>query len=188
MPTWLVLLLLIELIILVSNPSEADYAWLQGLRRPGWLRFHVWSPLIRLACYAGVYLSLLLIHQQDARWGWVFAYLGLIFLSEIGVWITCQMRSLTLGSSCGVGAGLGSMALAYLVHPLNPFASLALIPFLAWSVVDNLAQLQMKDLNGLSLRRERPRPTGAPLPSPSPSPSPSFKDLVLRLGRHQRPR
>jgi len=182
MPTWLVILLLIELIILVSNPSEADYAWLQGLRRPDWLGFHVWSPLIRLACYAGVYASLLLVHGKDGRWGWVLAYLSVIFLSELGVWITCQMRSLTVGSSFGVGAGIASLALAVIVRPFNPLASLALMPFMVWSAVDNLAQWQMKVLNDQSLRRHRPQPTAAATPMAS------IKDRVMRLGGRRRPR
>ena len=55
MPAWLVILLLIELVIILTNPNERDYTWLQGLRRPTWLDFHIWSPLIRLACYLGIY-------------------------------------------------------------------------------------------------------------------------------------
>ena len=49
MPDWLVILLLFELVIIFTNPNERDYSWFQGLRRPAWLTFHIWSPLIRLA-------------------------------------------------------------------------------------------------------------------------------------------
>jgi len=50
MPDWLVILFLFELVIILTNPNERDYTWFQGLRRPAWLTFHIWSPLIRLAC------------------------------------------------------------------------------------------------------------------------------------------
>lgn len=182
MPTWLVILLLIELIILLANPSEAGYAWLQSLRRPGWLRFHVWSPLIRLSCYAGVYLSLLLVLAKDSRSGWMFAYLVLILISELGVWITCQIRSLALGSSFGAGAGLASLVLAHTVHPLNPLASLALMPFMTWSLLDNLAQFQMKTLNSESGVRKRPRPTAATAAVAA------LKDVEMRSGGRRQPR
>ena len=157
-----------ELIILALNPNERDYAWMQSLRRPGWLGFHVWSPLIRLACYLGVYLSLLLVHGKDHRWSWVIVYLAVIGLSEAGVSITCQMRSLTLGSSLGAAAGIAALVLAYLIHPSNPLASLALMPFLAWSAVDNLAQLQMKSINGQVMRREPSNPSKVEVAASSP--------------------
>ena len=49
MPDWLVILLLFELVVICTNPNERDYSWFQGLRRPAWHTFHIWSPLIRLA-------------------------------------------------------------------------------------------------------------------------------------------
>jgi hypothetical protein len=54
MPEWLVILLLFELVILLTNPNERDYAWLQGPRRPVWLTFHIWRPLIPLARNLGI--------------------------------------------------------------------------------------------------------------------------------------
>ena len=157
MPAWLVYLLLIELIIVVTNTNEADYAWMQALRRPRWLAFHVWSPLIRLACYAGFYGSLLLVHGRNNSPHWIIIYLSLLSLSELAVWVTCRMRRLGLGSGIGITTSVAVLLLAVAVHRIDPAASLALMPFLIWLVIENLGQAQMLALNGQVFRRQGPR-------------------------------
>jgi len=149
MPAWLVILLLIELVILLTNPNERDYSWLQGLRRPGWLTFHIWSPMIRFACYAGLYLALLVIHSQQQQWNLVITGLLLIALNEASVWITCRMRSLALGTLIGAVAWVLFLSLTLAVSRVSQVAAVALLPYLLWTFIDLLAQWQMIGLNTL---------------------------------------
>jgi benzodiazapine receptor len=147
MPAWLVILLLIELIIILTNPNERDYTWLQSLRRPAWLAFHIWSPLIRLACYLGIYLSLLVVHRLLGNWNGVIAYLVVIALNEGSVWVTCRMRSLGLGTLIGACAWVLFLILTVWVSQLSLVAALGLLPYLIWTFFDHLAQWQMIGLN-----------------------------------------
>jgi benzodiazapine receptor len=154
MPAWLAILLLIELVIILTNPNERDYNWMQGLRRPAWLALHIWSPLIRLACYLGLYLSLLLVHKQLGGWNAVIVYLVVIALNEASLWITCRMRSLSLGTLIGAAAWVLFLILTLGVSQISPVAALGLLPYLIWTFVDHLAQWQMIGLNSVGDHRQ----------------------------------
>jgi tryptophan-rich sensory protein len=149
MPDWLVILLLFELIIILTNPNERDYAWFQGLRRPAWLTFHIWSPLIRLACNLGIFLSLLVVHSLLGSWNGVIVCLLVISLNEASGWFTCRIRSLGLGTLIGAFSWVIFLILTIWVSQISRVAALGLVPFLIWTFVDRLAQWQMIGLNSL---------------------------------------
>jgi hypothetical protein len=71
-------------------------AWLQGLCRPTWFTFHIWSPLIRLACNLGMYLSLLMVHNLLGSWNWAFAWV--LFLIWTFVDHLAQLQMIGLNS------------------------------------------------------------------------------------------
>lgn len=183
MPDWLVILLLIELVIILANPNERDYTWLQGLRRPVWLGFHIWSPLIRLACYLGIYLSLLVVHQLLGNWNGVITYLVVIALNEASVWVTCRMRSLGLGTLIGAFAWVLFLILTVWVSQISRVAALGLLPYLIWTFFDHLAQWQMIAINSTDDDHPPNRPV---------SPYRSFVEKSQRLqqslSRSRRPR
>lgn len=183
MPAWLVIFLLFELIIILTNPNERDYSWLQGLRRPIWLTFHIWSPLIRLACYLGIYLSLLLVHNLLGNWNGVIVYFVVLALNELSVWVTCRMRSLSLGTLIGAIAWLIFLILTIGVAHISSNAALGLLPYLIWTFFDHLAQWQMIALNSVG---DGPPPT-RPLSSYRTF-SEEIKRLQLGLSRRRRSR
>jgi tryptophan-rich sensory protein len=158
MPAWLVILLLFELVIILSNPNEKDYRWSQGLRRPDWLPFHLWSPLIRLACNLGIYLSLLVIHSLPGSWNWVIVCLLVISLNEASVLVTCRIRSLSSGILIGSFAWVFFLIFTLWVSLFSRVAALGLVPYLIWTFVDYLAQWQMIGLNSVGNDHPSHRP------------------------------
>lgn len=161
MPHWLVLLILMELVILGINPTRKDFVWFQGLRRPAWLRFHLWIPLIWLGIYACFYVSGLLSWEASQNWRLTTAYVVLLVLVESYTLITCRTRRLTTGTvACLVGWVYGAV-LALLLLPLSVPAALLLLPYLLWSPVEALVTWQMKGLNA----QRGPQRTSVPAPS-----------------------
>jgi len=183
MPDWLVILLLFELVVICTNPNERDYSWFQGLRRPAWLTFHIWSPLIRLACNLGIYLSLLVVHSMLGSWYGVIVCLLVISLNEASGWITCRIRRLGLGTLVGTIAWVLFLILAIWVSRISLVAALGLVPYLIWTFVDHLAQWQMIDLNNVGHDHPSNRPV-----SSFRSFAMEVKRLKQSLTRRRRPR
>jgi len=153
---WSLILLLASAIILMIHPSHADYLWFQSQRRPDWLPFHVWAPIIHLLTYGGVFTSLVLVFSAPGArpWSMAIAHLLLIAVNQAALCFTCQTRRLKAGSLVGAVVTTTALALALAVHRLSPLAGLALVPFVLWGVVENLAQWQMMALNsGLESNR-----------------------------------
>ena len=187
MPAWLVILLLFGLVIILTNPNERDYTWLQGLRRPGWLTFHIWSPLIRLVCNLGLYLSLLLVHSLLDSWNVVIVYLLVIFLSEASVWVTCRIRSLGIGTMIGAFAWVLFLILTLWVSLISWVAALGLVPYLIWTFVDLLAQRQMIKLNSMGNDHLSNRPSHQSV-SAYRSVAKEMERLKQSMTRRRRPR
>lgn len=154
---WTVILFLLVGIILVIQPSHGDYVWFQGLRRPLWLSFHVWTPILQLTAYSGVLISLVLLKSApDARpWSMAFVHLLLIALNQISLCFTCQSRRLNAGSLVGAAITTTGLALALSVYRLSPLASLALAPFVVITFLEALAQWQMVPFNSGSPSNRR---------------------------------
>lgn len=146
---WIVILFLLAGIILVIHPSHGDYQWFQALRRPLWLSFHVWTPILQLISYSGVLISLVLVKSApDARpWSLAFAHLLLIALNQISLCFTCQSRRLKAGSLVGAAVTTTALALCLSVYRLSPLAGLALTPFVLIALLESVAQWQMVAFN-----------------------------------------
>jgi len=183
MPAWLVILLLFELVIILTNPSDRDYYWFQGLRRPTWLRLHIWSPLIRLACNLGTYLSLLVVHSLQGGWNGVIVCLLVISLNEANVWFTCRIRSLSFGTLIGAFSWGLLLILTIWVSRISRDAALGLLPYLIWTFVEHLAQWHMIGLNSV----DNDHPSNQSVSSYR-SFAEDVKQLEKILARRRRPR
>ncbi|MEB3168343.1 MAG: tryptophan-rich sensory protein [Synechococcaceae cyanobacterium] len=150
MPPWLLILILMEGVILLINPTRKDFAWYRGLRRPQWVPFASSIPVIWLLIHFGFYLSSLVSWQVSNNWNLVMAYILLLVLVESYTWIMCRTRRLGTGSLlCLLGWAYG-LVLAAALLSLSLLASALLIPYLLWAPVEALITWDMRRLNRLS--------------------------------------
>lgn len=147
MPPWLLILVLMEGVILLINPTRKDFAWYQGLRRPGWVTFSTSIPLIWLLIHVGFYVSSLVSWQARSNWGLVLAYILLLVLVEGYTWMMCRTRRLGTGTLlCLVGWAYG-LILAVALLSVSPLAAALLLPYLLWAPLEALITWEMRRLN-----------------------------------------
>lgn len=147
MPPWLLILILMEGVILLINPTRKDFAWYQGLRRPPWMPFASSIPLIWLLIHIGFYLSSLVSWQARNNWNLVFAYLVLLALVEGYTLLMCRSRRLATGTLlCLLGWAYG-LILAAALLPISMLASALLIPYLLWAPMEAMITWDMRRLN-----------------------------------------
>ncbi len=147
MPPWLLILVLMEGVIVLINPTRKDFAWYQGLRRPEWVTFSAFIPLIWLLIHACFYLSALISWGIRSSWNLVLAYVLLLILVESYTWLMCRSRRLSAGTLlCLIGWSYG-LILTLLVLSISSSAALLMLPFLMWSPVEALITWQMRQLN-----------------------------------------
>ncbi|WP_159817213.1 TspO/MBR family protein [Cyanobium sp. Copco_Reservoir_LC18] len=149
MPAWLTILLVMGLVIAVLTPSRQQFAWFLRLRRPRWLTFERWIPLIWSLIYLCFYASALL------RWraGGVAAplamagYLVLLVLVQSYTLLICRTRRLAWGTAAGAAGWIWGLALALATLAVSPTAALLLVPFLLWSPIGTFVTWRMQRLN-----------------------------------------
>lgn len=147
MPPWLLILVLMEGVIVLINPTRKDFAWYQGLRRPEWVTFSAFIPLIWLLIHACFYLSALISWGSRSSWPLVFAYVLLLILVESYTWLMCRSRRLSAGTLlCLIGWSYG-LILTLLLLTIAPSSALLMLPFLMWSPLEALITWQMRQLN-----------------------------------------
>ena len=149
MPAWLTILLVMGLTIAVLTPSRQQFAWFLRLRRPSWLTFERWIPLIWSVIYLCFYASALL------RWqvGWttalltMAAYLVLLVLVQSYTLLICRTRRLVWGTAAGLAGWFWGLGLALALLAASRPASLLLVPFLLWSPIGTFVTWRMQKLN-----------------------------------------
>lgn len=149
MPPWLTILLVMGLVIAVLTPSRQQFAWFLRLRRPRWLTFERWIPLIWSLIYLCSYASVLL------RWGAggaaaplaMAAYLVLLVLVQSYALLICRTRRLAWGTAAGLVGWIWGLALALATLAVSPVAALLLVPFLLWSPIGTFVTWRMQRLN-----------------------------------------
>ncbi|MEB3265082.1 MAG: tryptophan-rich sensory protein [Cyanobacteriota bacterium] len=147
MPDWLAIVLPLLLVSFTLNPSADDFRWFLRLRRPRWLTFERWIPLIWLLIYACFYGSALLAWRAGGGGGLMAGYLLLLVTVQAYTWLICLTRRLangTLVGACGWGLGV---ALAIGVARVSTPAALLLLPYLLWSPVGTFVTWRMQRLN-----------------------------------------
>ena len=143
----IVILLVIGTLVVVIMPSREEFAWFLRLRRPRWLSFEGFIPLIWLAIYGCFYASALLVWNRTTSWGLMAGYLLLLVLVQSYTWLICRTRRLANGTAVGLAGWLWGVALTLVVAGSSQPAALLLIPYLLWSPVGTLVTWQMQRLN-----------------------------------------
>ncbi len=147
MPPWLVILVAMVLVTLLLNPGKEEFGWFLRLRRPAWLTFERWIPVIWAAIYLCFYASALLAWQASGSWALMLAYLTLLLLVQSYTLVICRSRRLASGTVVGFLGWVWGMALAVAVTRLSPPAALLLVPYLLWSPVGTFVTWRMQRLN-----------------------------------------
>ena len=147
MPPWLLILALMAGVILLINPSPKDFAWYQGLRRPGWVPFKALIPTLWLLIHACFYFSALISWSLRYSWNLVLAYVFLLVLVESYTWLLCRSRRLAVGMLfCLLGWGYG-LIFTLLLRSISDSSALLMLPYLVWMPVEALIISQMRRLN-----------------------------------------
>ena len=147
MPPWLLILILMEGVILLINPTRKDFAWYQRLRRPPWLTFSALIPMIWLLIYACFYLSALISWSIRNNWNLVVAYVLLLILVEGYTWLMCRTRRLSTGTMICVISWVYGLILTVLLLSLSFSSALLMLPFLFWAPVEAMITWQMRQIN-----------------------------------------
>ena len=143
----LVILAVIVAVGALLNPSRAEFRWFLQLRRPRWLTFERWIPLIWLAIYLCFYGSALLVWQATASAGAMAGFLLLLLLVQSYTWVICRTRRLRNGTAVGLAGWIWGVGLAVSVLPVSRPAAGLLVPFLLWSPVGTFVTWRMERLN-----------------------------------------
>ena len=113
----LVILLVMTGVAGVLNPSRQDFAWFIRLRRPRWLVFEGWIPVIWLLIYACFAASAWLTWQASWSAPWMVAYLVQLVLVQSYTLAICRSRSLGAGTAIGFAGWVWGIALTQPVAP-----------------------------------------------------------------------
>jgi tryptophan-rich sensory protein len=149
MPAWLTILLVMGLTIAVLTPSRQQFAWFLRLRRPRWLTFERWIPLIWSVIYLCFYASALLRWQVGGTTAslTMAAYLVLLVLVQSYTLLICRTRRLVWGTAAALAGWFWGLGLALALLAASRPASLLLVPFLLWSPIGTFVTWRMQKLN-----------------------------------------
>lgn len=156
-PAWLTILLVMGLVIAALTPSRREFAWFLQLRRPRWLTFERWIPLIWSLIYLCFYASALLRWQAAAvpssltgfttRGQAMAGYLVLLLLVQSYTVVICRTRRLVWGTAIGLAGWLWGLGLTAVVAGMSAPAALLLLPFLLWSPIGTFVTWRLQKLN-----------------------------------------
>ncbi|MFO0057883.1 MAG: TspO/MBR family protein [Cyanobacteriota bacterium] len=151
MPAWLPISVLIAVamtaVVTLLTPSREDFSWFLRLRRPRWLTFERWIPVIWVAIYACFYASALVLWLSSRAFWILGGYLLLLVLVQSYTWVICRTRRLRSGTAVGFAGWVWGVALALVVLAHSPTAALLLVPYLLWSPVGPFVTWQMEGLH-----------------------------------------
>jgi tryptophan-rich sensory protein len=147
MPAALLILVVMVVVVAGLNPNRAEFSWFLALRRPAWLRFERWIPLIWITIYACFYASALLAWRSGNSLALQAGFLVLLVLVQSYTWLICRTRRLANGTRVGFAGWVWGVALALIVLESSRSAALLLLPYLLWSPVGTLVTWQMQRLN-----------------------------------------
>ncbi|MEB3360542.1 MAG: tryptophan-rich sensory protein [Synechococcaceae cyanobacterium] len=143
------LLILVVMVVVAAglNPSAEQFRWFLRLKRPRWLTFERWIPLIWISIYACFYLVALLGWQATGSWGLMLLCLALLVLVQSYTLVICRSRNLANGTLIGLAGWLVGLTLALLLLPRSSVAAGLLLPYLLWSPVGTFVTWRMERLN-----------------------------------------
>ena len=143
----LVILVVMLVVAAGLNPTAEQFRWFLRLRRPRWLTFERWIPLIWISIYACFYAAALLSWQATGSWWLMLLFLALLVLVQSYTLVICRSRRLVYGTWIGLAGWLVGLALALALLPRSGAAAGLLIPYLLWSPVGTFVTWRMQRLN-----------------------------------------
>ncbi|MGD1901198.1 MAG: TspO/MBR family protein [Geitlerinemataceae cyanobacterium] len=131
--------------------GSEEIRWFRGLRRPDWLTFERFIPLIWTTIFLCGAASATVVwnNAPDRITAWaLMAFYVVVELTTLAYTsVMCQTRSLRVGTIIG-GAGLILCAmLCVVVFRLSPIAAAFLAPYLLWSPVGTYTTWELGRLN-----------------------------------------
>lgn len=128
-----------------------DIKWEMKLDRPRWLVFEPAIPLIWTIVFVTGAASATIVWNAApgafTTWLLMAVYLLLEIVTVAYIPATLRSHSLAVGTTLGaIGVALG-IVLAFFVWFISPWATLLLLPYLAWSPIGTITTRQMIDLN-----------------------------------------
>jgi benzodiazapine receptor len=148
-PAWLVIFVLMLMVIITINPSAEDFAWFRGLRRPPWMSFHIWLPMVWLLIYAGIYFGALRAWEDTTNLLVIACFLALVALVETATWFLCRSHRVGAGALALLGVWGYGAVLALALWRVSPGALPPLLPFLLWTPMESLLIWQLRRINRL---------------------------------------
>lgn len=147
MPAWLTILLVMAAAVALLSPGREGWNWFLRLRRPTWLTFERWIPVIWSLIYVCFYASALLAWNAGGGGGLMAGYVLLLLLVQSYTWLICRTRRLANGTGIGFAGWVWGVALSIATAAQSGSAALLLVPFLLWSPVGTFVTWRMQALN-----------------------------------------
>ncbi len=151
-PAWLVIGgVTLGVAVVLNRLSPRDMRWFNRLRRPEWLTFEQFIPLIWITIFiCGAWSAYLVWQQQPGTqptWQLMAGYLLLEIAIIAYTPVMCKMRSLRVGTIIGATGFFIGLILAIFVYPVSKGAFVLLLPFLLWSPIGTYVTWVMMKLN-----------------------------------------
>lgn len=148
-PAWLAILVLMLVVIITINPNAEDYAWFRSLRRPAWMGFHIWLPVLWLLIYVGIYFGALRAWEDSRSLLMIACMLALVSLVETTTWFLCSSRRLGAAAIALATVWGFGVVLCLGLWRMSPAALPLLLPFLLWTPIESLLIWSLRRINRL---------------------------------------
>jgi len=148
-PAWLTIFVLMLMVIISINPSAEDFTWFRSLRRPAWMGFHIWLPMVWLLIYGGVYLGAVRAWEDSGSLLVVACFLALVALVEIATWFLCRSHRVGAGALALLAVWGFGVLLCLALWWVSPAALPWLLPFLLWTPFESLLIWKIREINHL---------------------------------------
>jgi tryptophan-rich sensory protein len=154
-PAWSLILIAMLVVTQSMNPTERDFIWYRTLKRPGWLKMHLWVPIAWLIINITFYIATLLYWDSTRDWRLVGILLVLLVLLRSHPWLICKLHSLSAGLTFWLISWVANLYLAITLQNISPLASQLLLPAVLWTPFEAAITFQMIGLNPRESRRGR---------------------------------
>lgn len=150
--SWLVSFIVCLLIgFIINRIFPSDNRWFMSLRRPRWLTFEKWIPLIWISIFICAITSASLLWQSRSISTNIFSYLigyGLLEMIVLAYTpVLTRFRNIRLGATVGAIGFLWGLVLTIQVWQLSKLSGLFLLPYLIWSPIGTYVTWVMARLN-----------------------------------------
>lgn len=129
------------------NPSKEEFAWFMNLKRPAWLNFERYIPLIWIFIYGFFYFSALTTWNKSWNPSLMLLYLILLLLVQSYTLVICKQKSIKNGTLIAFAGWLWGGILFTQVIQISIISAVFLIPFLLWSPIGTFVTWQMQKIN-----------------------------------------